>query len=199
MEFWDRIAGLYDISQSFNSRVYGEMLDITQRLVPEGTMVLDTAAGTGALSFAAAKKAAEVVCTDLSLPMLDKARKKAAANSVDNIRFEARNIFDLADEDEAYDIVMAGNVLHLLNDPQKAVRELYRVTKKGGLIILPTFMTKRQPVMLKLYKMIGYSSANDYSPKEYVQMLRESGCGRVKAKLIKGMIPCCYAVIKKPN
>lgn len=199
MNFWDRIAGLYDISQSFNGKVYREMLDITQRLVPERAKVLDTAAGTGALSFAAAKKAAKVVCTDLSLPMLDRARKKAAANGADNIRFEARNIFNLADEDEAYDIVMAGNVLHLLSDPQEAVRELCRVTKKGGLILLPTFMTKRQPITLKLYKAIGYSSENDYSPKEYVQMLRESGCGRVKARLIKGMIPCCYAVIKKPN
>ncbi|MBE6889761.1 MAG: class I SAM-dependent methyltransferase [Ruminococcaceae bacterium] len=199
MSFWDRIAGFYDISQSINGKVYSEMLDITQRLVPEGAKVLDTAAGTGALSFAAAKKAAEVVCTDLSLPMLDRARKKAVAKGVDNIRFEARNIFDLADEDETYDIVMAGNVLHLLSAPQKAVRELCRVTKKGGLILLPTFMTKRQPVTLKLYKVIGYSSESDYSPKEYVQMLRESGCGRVKAKLIKGMIPCCYAIIKKTN
>ena len=197
MNFWDKIANFYDITQAINRKVYNEMLSLTDRLIPEGAKVLDTAAGTGQLSFAAAKKADEVVCTDLSVKMLENAQKKAENQGISNIRFEARNIFDLIDADETYDIVMAGNVLHLLENPQGALQELYRVTKKGGLMILPTYVNSSKPLLVELYKKVGFDPARDYTPASYKKMLEDSGLGKVKAKLIRGRVPCCFAVIKK--
>lgn len=197
MDFWDRFAGLYDIGQSVNGKVQGEMAALAGRLVPEGAKVLDTAAGTGVLTLAAAKRAAEVVCTDMSLPMLEQARAKAERGGFTNIRFEARNIFHLDDEDETYDITMAGNVLHLLKDPQGAVKELARVTKRGGLLILPTYTNICDSLAIKLYKKLGFRPEQNFTPSSYKAMLEECGIGRVKAKLINGMVPCCFAVIKK--
>ncbi len=197
MDFWDRFAGLYDIGQSVNGKVQGEMAALAGRLVPEGAKVLDTAAGTGVLTLAVAKRAAEVVCTDMSLPMLEQARAKAERGGFTNIRFEARNIFHLDDEDETYDVTMAGNVLHLLNDPQGAVKELARVTKCGGLMILPTYTNIRDSLAIKLYKKLGFRQEQNFTPSSYKAMLEECGVGRVKAKLINGMVPCCFAVIKK--
>ncbi len=75
MEFWGRIAGVYDIAGSINGNVYRRICGITRRLTPTGAKVLDCAAGTGELSLAAAKKASSVVCTDISENML-----KAAAD-----------------------------------------------------------------------------------------------------------------------
>ncbi len=198
MEFWDRVAGVYDIAEAFNGKVYRKMCGITARLVPSGAKVLDCAAGTGELSFAAAKKAGSVLCTDISENMLKTAKKKALSMNVRNISFEERNIFDLKDTDNTYDIVIAGNVLHLLENPEKAVKELYRVLKPGGKLLLPTFTTKNKcKIMLKLYKLLGYNPAAEYLPAEYETMLKNCGCGRVKTKLIDGLMPCCYAVIKK--
>lgn len=65
-DFWDKIAGVYDLAESINGDVYHEMCAQTERLVPAGAKVLDCAAGTGELSLAAAKNAESVVCTDLS-------------------------------------------------------------------------------------------------------------------------------------
>lgn len=198
MEFWDKIAGVYDIAESFNGNVYREMCGITTRLTPNGAKVLDCAAGTGELSFAAAKKAESVVCTDISENMLKTAKRKAVVFGVENIAFEARNIFDLKDPDDTYDVVIAGNVLHLLTNPEGAVRELYRVLKPGGRLLLPTFMTKnRGKTIFKLYKLLGFDPEADYLPSEYKKMLEGCGLGRVRTKLIKGLIPCCYAVIEK--
>lgn len=197
MNFWDRFAGLYDIGQSINGKVQRRMAEQATELIPEGARVLDTAAGTGVLTMAAAPKAAEIVCTDLSLPMLSQARAKAQKNGFANIRFEARNIFDLIDEDETYDIVMAGNVLHLLSDPQAAVKELARVTKWGGLLILPTYTNIRDSAAIKLYKKLGFEQEQNFTPTSYRAMLEDCKVGRVKAKLIEGMVPCCFAVIKK--
>ena len=196
MDFWDNIAAVYDIAEAVNGKVYREMTDLAARLVPRGAKVLDCAAGTGSLSIAAAERANTVVCTDLSENMLFSARKKAKRYGADNIVFEKRNIFELCDEDGTYDCVIAGNVLHLLNNPQGAVKELCRVAKSGGKVIVPTFTWEnKEHFLVKLYRLIGFKPKRGYTPESYYKMLRECGCGKVKMKLIKGKIPCCLAVI----
>ncbi|MCH5196968.1 MAG: class I SAM-dependent methyltransferase [Oscillospiraceae bacterium] len=197
MEFWDRVAGLYDFAEAFNGKVYREICDLTRRLTPRGAVVLDCAAGTGELSLAAARKAKSVLCTDLSENMLKKARAKSVR--IGNITFEPRNIFHLEDPDNTYDVVIAGNVLHLLDAPEKAVKELYRVLKPGGRLLLPTFITKGKSdsALLKLYGLLGYKASSDYSVEEYKAMLKNCGCGKVRTKTVDGFVPCCYAVIEK--
>lgn len=198
MDFWDRFAGVYDLAESINGSVYTEMCDITRRLVPAGAKVLDCGAGTGELSLAASDNADSVLCTDLSKNMLKQAQRKARALGADNIEFAARNIFDLQDPDDTYDVVIAGNVLHLLTNPQGAVKEMYRVLKPGGRLLLPTFTNKNSTrLLIGIYKKLGFDPAANYSPSEYKKMLEDCGLGRVRTKLIKGLVPCCYAVIEK--
>ena len=160
--------------------------------------VLDCGAGTGELSLAASDNADSVLCTDLSKNMLKQAQRKARALGADNIEFAARNIFNLQDPDDAYDVVIAGNVLHLLTNPQGAVKEMYRVLKPGGKLLLPTFTNKNSArLLIRIYKKLGFDPAANYSPSEYKKMLEDCGLGRVRTKLIKGLVPCCYAVIEK--
>lgn len=198
MTFWDKIADIYDIAEMLNGKVYRKLVSTTEELVPQGAVVLDVAAGTGELSFAAAKKAKKVTCTDLSMNMLQVAKRKAKRKNIKNMDFDVRNIFELKDADETYDVVMAGNVLHLLDEPEKAVRELWRVTRKGGKLFLPTFMIENNFSIIELYKKIGFKPAVNYNPELYCKMLAESVSGKVRVKNIKGLIPCCYAVIHKP-
>ena len=201
MSFWDKVAIYYDLSEKLNGKAYREMCELTAKLTPRGANVLECAGGTGELSLTAAAKAEKVLCTDNSDKMLEVARQKAEKKGIENVSFERRNIFHLDDPDETYDIVIAGNVLHLIDNPENAVRELYRVTKRGGRILLPTFMTrnhsKLSDVLLKAYKAIGYEASTEYTPRSYVFMLKGCNCGTVKAKLIKGLVPVCYAVIVK--
>lgn len=201
MDFWSKFARFYDVAERLNGKVYREMCEITTCLVPFGARVLECAAGTGELSIAAARKAESVLCTDISEEMLDVARKKAAKSFWDNVSFERRNIFVLDDPDETYDVVIAGNILHLLENPENAVKELYRVTKRGGKILLPTFMTRNKSdisrILLKAYTKLGFSPSTEYTPKSYIEMLKSCRIGRVKFKVINGRIPCCYAVITK--
>lgn len=201
MDFWDRFARLYDAAEFLNGKVYREMVSITKRLVPRGAKVLECAGGTGELSLAAAEKADSVFCTDNSEKMLRVAEEKAKKRGITSISFGRQNIFKLDADDEAYDVVIAGNVLHLLDNPENAVRELYRVTKRDGKILLPTFVTRAcsgiTSAMLDAYKLLGFNPSAEYTPRSYVFMLKGCNLGEVKAKLIKGTIPCCYAVIIK--
>lgn len=198
MTFWDKIAGLYDIAELLNGKAYRRLVKTTEELVPMGAVVLDVAAGTGELSFAAAKNAEKVICTDLSMNMLKVAQKKAAKHKVTNVDFDVRDIFDLMDNDETYDVVMAGNVLHLLDEPEKAIKELWRVTKKGGKLLLPTFMNCNKSFLIRFYKKLGFNPVSDYNPESFLKMLAGCEKGKLKAKNIIGLIDICYAVIEKP-
>lgn len=200
MDFWSTFAKFYDVAEALNGEVYREMTRQTRLLIPHGAKALDCAAGTGALSIAAADRAESVLCTDTSGEMLSVAMRKANRRRLFNITFERRNIFHLEDADNTYDVVIAGNVLHLLVGPENAVREMCRVAKPGGRVLLPTFVLKDKnrlsEKLIGIYEKLGFSPSTDYSPKSYVDMLKSCGCGEVKARTIKGTVPCCYAVIK---
>lgn len=196
MTFWDKIAWLYDFAESLNPKTYKAMLEGIKKIVPEGANVLDCAAGTGELSIAAAEKAGHVLCTDMSLQMLERARKKSAKKGIKNISFEERDIFDLPDEDNTYDAAIAGNVLHLLEEPEKAVKELCRVAKQGGRVIVPTFMAKNSNPLIKIYTLLGYRAFASYTMESYEKMLKDCGCGHVKVTKLNGLIPVAFGVIK---
>lgn len=53
--FWDKIACLYDLAEFTNKSVNDQMAKAVENEIPQGALVLDCAAGTGALSMAAAK------------------------------------------------------------------------------------------------------------------------------------------------
>ncbi len=199
MSFWDRVAVFYDISETINRKVYTAMCQGVKLNVADGARVLDCAAGTGELTVAASGKAESVVCTDLSLPMLEQARKKCARLGIENVRFEERDVFNMTDEDECYDVVMAGNVLHLIDNPQGAVRELYRVTKRGGKLILPTFVLKKTKVqpLLFIYRLFGFRPVSNFTAESYRKMLDGCGLGCVSTTTINGPMSLVFAVIDK--
>ena len=196
------VAPVYDLLESANGRVYKKMLGYSASLVNEGDSVLECAAGTAEISIAVSEKASHILCTDMSENMLDVAKEKCRKKGISNIEFAERNIFDLPEEDETYDVVIAANVLHLVENPENAVKELMRVLKKGGKLLVPTFITTKKdgsPMnLIKFYRIFGFNPASHYTPDSYLQMLKgcKTGC-RVRMKVFDGLIPLAYAVIYK--
>ena len=199
--FWDRVAGLYDLFEWSNRNVNAAARGRVGELVPAGARVLDCAAGTGEFSLAAAKRAASVLCTDLSESMLARARKKAAKRGLANIRFASRDITALTDPDGAYDVVIAANVLHLLDAPEKAVRELWRVTAPGGRLILPTYLQGKIGAaygsMIKIYQGVGFHYEHAFTPETYREFLERLGLGSVTLEVIPGGVPEGIGILEK--
>ena len=200
--FWDRVAGLYDLAEWTNREVNASARKRVGELIPAGARVLDCAAGTGEFSLAAAKRAGSVLCTDLSLPMLDKARKKASRKGLTNISFAQRDITALPDPDGAFDAVIAGNVLHLLDDPEPAVRELWRVTAPGGRLILPTYLQGKvgaaYGAMIKIYQGVGFHYEHAFTAETYREFLERLGLGPVEVEVVDGHVAEGIAVLEKP-
>ena len=201
--FWDNIAGLYDLAEKTNGRaVRGMAAEVTRRL-PENTDFLECAAGTGEISLAAAPFVRRVVCTDLSQSMLDRARKKAARRGLTNIEFQQRDLFHLPEEGGIYGAVCAGNVLHLLDHPEDAVAEIWRVTAPGGCLLLPTFlMGESGPLMdalVALYRMLGFRQKHTFTRQNYRTFFECLGLPLTELASIPGRMPVGLAVLRKPN
>ena len=201
--FWDRFAGLYDLAERTNARAVRGMVSQVVRRLPEDTDFLECAAGTGEISLAAAPFARRVVCTDLSLPMLDRARQKAARQGLTNIEFQQRDLFHLPEEDGTYGAVCAANMLHLLDDPAKAVAELWRVTAPGGILLLPTFlMGESGPLMnalVSLYRLLGFRQKHTFTRQSYRAFFEGLGLPLAELAVVPGRMPVGLAVLRKPN
>ena len=200
--FWDRWARFYDLAERSNRAVNRAAAARVGSLVPPGARVLDCAAGTGEFSLAAAGRASSVLCTDLSLPMLDQARRKAKKRGLSNISFARRDVTALSDRDGSFDAVIAANVLHLLPEPEKAVRELWRVAAPGGRLILPTYLQGRAGAaygaMIKIYQGVGFHYEHAFTPETYRQFLEGLELAPVAVEVIPGRVPEGIALLEKP-
>lgn len=199
--FWDRAARLYDLAELTNRRVNRQTVRRVAQLIPQGAAVLDCAAGTGEFSLAAAKRAASVLATDLSQPMLDRAAAKARRAGVDNINFALGDVTALELADGSFDVVLAANVLHLLPEPEKAVRELWRVTRAGGRLILPTYLQGQvgaaAGAVIKIYQGVGFHYEHAFTPETYRAFLEGLGLGPVTLEVIQGRVSEGLAVMER--
>ena len=168
---WDRVAPLYDLAlRALNRRVYDGTGAVVARLIRPGDTVLECACGTGAIASAIAPACARVVATDFSEGMLKQARKKLAR--FPHVVVEQADITDLHYADDSFDAVVAGNVIHLLPEPGDALKELKRVVRPGGTIIVPTYVIPK---------------------KSYRAFFERMGCVGVTYRVVRGRIPCMIA------
>ena len=75
-----------------------------------------------------------VIGLDAAPGVLEHARAHAAEEAVDNVRFVAGDIYDLDVPDAEFDVVYANQLLQHLADPVRAIGEMRRVLKPGGLL-----------------------------------------------------------------
>lgn len=111
---------------------------LVERAVKPGDKVLDCGAGTGSTGIMAARKAGpggRVTLFDLTDAMLAVARQKVArAGLQERVRFRTGDMVHLPFDDDTFDVVLSTYSLCPLYDPVKGALELYRVTKRGGVV-----------------------------------------------------------------
>lgn len=99
--------------------------------------VLDVGCGTGNFSIKLAKMGYDVTGVDISDEMLKIAKKKAKKERL-NIEFYNMDIYDLSFPSNYFDAVFSMAAFEFIQYPEKAINELFRVTKKGGDILVGT-------------------------------------------------------------
>lgn len=150
---FDQVAAAYDRTNSVlslgNDRLWRTA---TLRAVApkRGERILDLAAGTGTSSMAFVPSGAHVVAADFSRGMIAEGRRRHG--KVVNLEFVQADATDLPFDDGEFDAVTMSFGLRNVNDPRRALRELRRVTRPGGRIVVCEFSHPPSPVFNGLYR-----------------------------------------------
>ena len=174
---FDRIAGIYDLINSVMTA--GLHHSWRQRAadlaaVGPGDRVLDVATGTGDMAIELAGRVApggEVVGSDFSEEMLKLARAKAP-----QLRFEWGNALELPYADSEFDATTVGFGARNFSDLERGLKELARVVRPGGRVVVLEITTPRRPPLSTFYglwfdrlvpligRVAGDSDAYEYLP-----------------------------------
>lgn len=137
---FDQVAGRYDVTNTVLSLGNDQLWRVatTRAIDPRpGERILDLAAGTGASSVSLAKSGAEVVAADFSPGMIAEGSRRHG--SIRNLSFVEADATALPFGDEEFDAVTMSFGLRNVNEPKAALRELLRVTKPGGRLVICEF------------------------------------------------------------
>ena len=198
--FWDKVSPLYDFFETvYNRRVYTGTGKCVAAYISEEDTVLECACGTGAISEPVAQKCRLLIATDMAEGMLRQTYKKCSKYG--NVKVRRADLTQLKCKDNRFDKVVAGNVIHLLNDPEAALRELLRVCKPGGKVIIPTYINNegtKQRAVVKMLEKMGASFKRQFDLATYKQFFADAGFPDAEFSVVEGRMPCAIAVIQKP-
>ena len=191
--FWDNVAGVYDLfADIFNKETHKALIAAVSSRITPYDAVLECACGTGLLTGAIAKRCRTLLATDFSANMLKRAKKKYGA--LPNVTFRQADILHLDGPDGQFDVVIAANVIHLLDEPYKALAELDRVCRSGGTIIVPTYMNRSEQGKTSGFaSTVGKAGADfkrQFTFDTYKQFIAAAGYDDVDYAYCPGRVPC---------
>jgi demethylmenaquinone methyltransferase/2-methoxy-6-polyprenyl-1,4-benzoquinol methylase len=140
---FDRIAGVYDVMNTvmtagLHHRWRARAADLAR--VGPGDRALDVATGTGDLAIELASRGADVIGSDFSDGMLARARAKAPA-----IRWERADALALPYADGEFAAATVGFGARNFGDLEQGLREMVRVVRTGGRVVILEITTPRKP------------------------------------------------------
>ncbi len=200
-KFWDRFADKYDsfIDKTANS-AYHTIIEKLRYDLLKNSKVLDIGTGTGIIPFSVYNKVSCITAIDISPKMIDMAKQKLQLSKIDNINFLVQDSYNLEFPDNTFDIVIASNIMHLLNLPETCLKEVKRVLKNDGLFIAPTFCVGEN-IKTKILSVIaqsisGFKVINKWSINEFQSFLINNDFSVEKLIKIKNRIPLVYITSK---
>lgn len=122
-------------------------------IAPE-TRVLEVGVGTG-MSLEAYPDHADILGVDLSESMLAEAQAKIHRNGWDHIRVRMMNAESLEFDDNQFDIVTSFHTVSVVSQPQRMMRELVRVCRPGGRILVINHFRSENPLIARVIDSAG--------------------------------------------
>ncbi|MDR2949655.1 MAG: class I SAM-dependent methyltransferase [Prevotella sp.] len=147
-----------------------------RRIIPHATHLLDVGCGAGNYSLMMLTKIPDLNCTlvDLSKPMLDRAYQRVIKET-GNVTILQGDIRDIELEENQYDIILAGAVLHHLRDDKDwktTFGKLFRLLRLGGCLMISDLVAQDTEML------------NDYIREKYGDYLQEIGGEEYRHKVL---------------
>ena len=192
-DFWDKNAGRYDRFMRKDRAAYDEMYELIRPIVRHKT-VLELATGTGLIAKHIVNAAAHIEATDASAEMIAEAKRD---NRSAKLYFSVQDMFCLPYANQSFDAVIVSNALHIVPQPEKALAEIRRVLKDGGVLIAPTFTHAGNSFSGRakafFMKLAGFPLHSKWTSEEYLRFLQQNGWAVRKSAVLKASFPLTYA------
>jgi phosphatidylethanolamine N-methyltransferase len=196
-KIWDWYAPIYKRAMRAEERSYAFLYRRIPKLI-RGKEVLELATGPGLLAKRVAPVTKCMLATDYSAGMIAEAKKGACPK---NLRFEVADALSLPYADASFDAVIIVNALHLLPEPERALREIARVLKPDGILIAPNFVKKRERLVGRCWELLlalaGLRFTNQWTAEEYRAFLEKYGWEVLFYKELRARMPLLYIECKR--
>lgn len=179
-KFWDKIAPRYAKGPIRDEASYQKKLSITQSYFQPDWSVLEFGCGTGSTAIVHAPHVKEILATDISGNMLAVAEDKVRQAGLENIRFQQGTLESLDLRTESFDAVLGLNILHLLDDVERAIGRVKSLLKPGGLFVSSTVLLRdvklHWRLLIPLMQLLGFAPrVNSFDRNTLVSMLVTNG------------------------
>lgn len=192
-QFWSRWSSRYDKFMRVDEPLYAEIAEHMKARLDRRMNVLELACGTGLISQRIAGRVRNLEATDYSPEMIQAARKKP--HSV-RLHYSVQDATDLPYGPETFDVVVITNALHIMPEPEKALREARRVLKKEGLLIAPTFVHHEGHGFrphVRMMQMAGLKTYHQWDAQGFQAFVSRCGFTSTEVILMHGKSsPLCY-------
>ncbi len=205
--FWDRIATRYARSTIADMPAYTHTLERTRSYLKPEDRALEIGCGTASTALELAGNVTEIVASDVSSKMIEIGRGKVADRGITNIRLVAADLCDPALGPSPYDVVMAFNILHLVDDLPASLARIRDLVKPGGLFISKTICLgdERVPLKIRLFlkllplmRLVGLAPDVRFFPVDQLDgWVRAAGFEIIEAGNFPASPPRRYLVARK--
>jgi ubiquinone/menaquinone biosynthesis C-methylase UbiE len=137
-KFWDLISNSYAKQDISDEKAYNLKKEKINSELKKDDSVFDYGCGTGSLSIEISSKVKEIHAIDISSKMLGIARERIDKEGIRNITLKKSDLDDVDFLPGSYDVVIAVNIFHFIDDIGKDLSRIYEMLKPGGLLISET-------------------------------------------------------------
>lgn len=140
-KFFDKVSSK---SKPESNQTAFKIIESSKEFLEKDNCLLDFGCGPGAITNKLSKVVKFVDAIDISSGMLEFAKKEAEKNSIGNINYLQTSIFDQRFKDEAFDVILAFNVLHYIDDMPRLIERTNTLLKPNGVFISSTACLKEK-------------------------------------------------------
>lgn len=198
--YWDKKAYDYDNHMKKSKKAYESMIKLIKNEIDKSQIFLDIGTGTGAIPLALVDDVDQIFATDYSHEMISIANNKVKELNINNISFQVQDCYNLNYNEEMFDVILASNILHLLEKPEQFLNSVRRLLKKNGKLIIPTFLHNesiKTNLISRILKFKGHPITTRFDSKSMIQLIKKCGYIVDKQVLLPGIMPMLYVVATK--